>query len=197
MQKPDKLLLHLYYIMFAIFVYLLIIFTLIALILLIISYYSFSVILSIKGNPFYLPIGQKKINKILSSVKIKESQKFVEIGSGDGRFVRAVSTKYNCNCMGVEINPLLSNYSKILNKIFSAKKISILNKNIFDVDISDADLIYFFLLPDFILKLENKIKSEIRKNTIIISHGFTIPYLNKKLFKKISDKPFSTYYYKM
>jgi hypothetical protein len=68
-------------------------------------------------------------------------------------------------------------------------------KNIFDVSLEKADVIYLFLMPALISKLVPKFKKELRKKTLIISHGFKVKGFGPYLVKFLDRRPFPTYYY--
>jgi hypothetical protein len=54
---------------------------------------------SIMGAP-YVPTSNKQLKAILDRAKLKESQVFVELGSGDGRIVREAVKKYGVQGIG-------------------------------------------------------------------------------------------------
>ena len=120
----------------------------------------------------------------------------MELGSGDGRIVRRAVQVYGVKGIGVDINSLLIILSKVLAGRQRLKDVSFIRRNIFDVDFSQADTIYMFLMPETIKKLLPKMEKEIHKGTLVISHGFKITGWEKKIVYTIKSEPFSTFYYK-
>lgn len=120
----------------------------------------------------------------------------MELGSGDGRLVRRAVQLYGVRGIGVDINSLLIMLSKFIASRQHLLDVSFLNKNIFDVDLSNADCIYMFLMPETIKKLLPKMEKEIKKGALVISHGFKITGWEKKMTYMIKSEPFSTFYYK-
>jgi hypothetical protein len=59
----------------------------------------------------------------------------------------------------------------------SKSKIKLIRKNIFNTNISDANMIYCYLIPTMMPKLAEKIKRECRPGTIVVSYMFSIPGL--------------------
>lgn len=149
-----------------------------------------------KGSP-YVPTRGKEVEVILKEADLKPHQTFFELGSGDARVARSAVKKYKVKAIAVDINPLLNFYAKLFCRMQKIKNIEILRKNIFDVDLHSADVVYLFLMPKLIDKMLPKFKSELRKNSIVISHGFVIEKWKNKLYKKIDHRPFPTYYYRM
>lgn len=121
----------------------------------------------------------------------------MELGSGDGRLVRRAVHVYGVKGVGVDINSLLIMLSKFLASRQHLTDITFLNRNIFNVDFSNADCIYMFLMPETIKKLLPKMEKEIRKGTLVISHGFKITGWENKVIHTIKSEPFSTFYYKV
>ena len=102
------------------------------------------------------------------------------------------------NGVGIEVNPLLVWWANILSKRDGTyKQVRFLTQNVFNYSVKDADYVYLFLMPDMIKKLVPKFKSDLKKGTIIISHGFKVIGFEKKLIYTEPDKAFSTFYYKM
>ncbi|MFH0979330.1 MAG: SAM-dependent methyltransferase, partial [Candidatus Roizmanbacteria bacterium] len=112
---------------------------------------------------------------------------------GDGRIVRTAVKHYEVKGVGIDINPLLIYWAKILGKNKAQFKV----ENIFDTDLKQADYVYIFLMPKLIEKLTLKMNKELKKGTIVISHAFPVKGWEIKLFKTLKRVPFPTYYYKI
>ena len=151
---------------------------------------------SLKGSP-YVPTDKKELDEIFPSRLLKKKDHFLELGCGDGRVVFYTAKKYHCWSRGVDINPLLIFYDRLIAKFLKVRKVKFRIKNIFDVDISQANVIYLFLMPKLLKKLAIKLKKETREGCLIISHGFAIQGMEKKLARKLVHKPFPTYYYQL
>lgn len=117
-----------------------------------------------------------------------------DLGSGDGSALIVATEEYGAKGVGIEIDPLRVFIAK-LRKVFQAKskRIVFLNKNFFDVDISDASVVFVYLVPKALLKLKFKFAKELKPGARIVSYRYQIPYL--PLTKK--DKLHSLYYYRV
>lgn len=149
---------------------------------------------SIMGSP-YVPTKTKEINEILAIVDPKKNQLFLELGCGDGRVLREATKKYYVCGLGIDVNPLLISLAKIKSGWQKLSNINFKRQNILKSDLSQADVIYIFLMPELIEKLRSKLESETKKNAVIISHGFKIKNWDDRLFKILPNKPFPTYFY--
>lgn len=142
------------------------------------------------GSP-YVKSKKKIVDMVLRSLNIKKDAIFYELGSGTGDVLIAAA-KYNNNVTGIEISPFYYLYSKL--RCLKYKNILIKYKNIFNIDLKKADVIYVYLLPKMLQKLASKFQNECKKNALIISLGFKIP--NLKLIKKIKVDSSTIYIYK-
>ncbi len=161
------------------------------------SLYGLSLIQSsLMGAP-YVPTKKKLAFEILNQIQFIKNGLFVELGSGDGRVVRTAVKNYPIRGMAVDVNGLLIAWSKFLSKLEGTyPRINFITRNILTVNLTKADYIYLFLFPALIKKLVPKFDRELKKGTIIISHGFPIKGYEKKIIKQIDRNPFPTYYYK-
>ena len=129
--------------------------------------------------------------------KIKKGEHLIELGSGDGRATRYAVKELGVRGKGIDVNPFLVRWSNFLAKRQKLSGIEFVKENVFKSDLSEADLLYLFLMPEMLEELRPKFEKELKKGTQIISHGFKIPGLEQKLVKTLTNKPFSTYYYKL
>lgn len=146
----------------------------------------------------FAPFISTKFNAILSILKeldLNGDEVVYELGSGKAGFLRAIEQKFNSkNLIGVEY----SWWPYILAKIQIAlcdSKIELIRKDIFKVNLKEADIIYCFLSPKMMEKLEFKFKEECRPNTLVISYHFRMKSLEPE--KVIKEKDNNIYFYRI
>jgi len=105
----------------------------------------------------WVPTRKKDYERIAEMASLKPGMLFYDLGSGTGEMLFYLSRRYDINCVGIEISPILYLYSKI--KSFFYKKVKILYGNFYRHDLSKANVIYIFLMP----KNFDKLKKEIIK----------------------------------
>jgi hypothetical protein len=119
------------------------------------------------------------INKIFEKVKFNKDFSGVvyELGAGQAGFLRAFEEKYpKSNLVGIEYS-FLPYWMTRMQLVFSKSKIKIKKKNMFKVDLKDADVVYCYLNTKMMKKLEKKFQEECKKGTTIISYQFILPNL--------------------
>ncbi len=157
-------------------------------------FFIFMILGSFSAAPF-VPSSMGNIDGILRYAKLKKNQKFVDLGSGDGRLVLKAVEQYGVLGIGVEMNPFLVWYSRLWAKLRRQDRVVYICGSLFDYPLSQCDVIYFFLLPKTMKKMVPRIRSECRKGTLIISHGFEAHGLKK--FHQIEEGRFWTYFYRI
>lgn len=160
-------------------------------------FYIFALLYSsLMGSP-YVPTSNKVLKKILERAGLKKGQVFMDLGCGDGRIVRMAAADYGARAIGIDINPSLIYLSRLKTRLKKLEGVHFLVQNIYKADLSNADVIYMFLLPKFLVNLKPKLKAETKKNALLISHGFKIEGWDKYIVETLPEKPFPTYYYRL
>jgi cyclopropane fatty-acyl-phospholipid synthase-like methyltransferase len=168
---------------------------LILFLLLIIIYYIFLLIGLIFYAP-WVPLEKKQIEKIFDLININQNDVLYDLGSGDGKIVILVSKKYKIKTCGIEILLPLVIYSKIKAKLLKLNHlVKIKWANFYKVDLSQATIVIFYLMPKDIKKLVPKFKKELKPGTRIISAAFSVPDL--QLYKIETINGMKIYFYQI
>lgn len=157
--------------------------------------FAWSMILTTFSGPPVLPTPKKIIEEAFSKIPIKEKALFIDLGSGTGRVVRLAVEKYKVHGLGVDINPFVILWSKLRAYFSGFKNIEFKRENYLKTDLSQANVIFMYLLPRFIPVVSKKIEKECKSGTFVISQRFAVKNWEKFLFKEISRKNNSTYIY--
>jgi len=152
---------------------------------------------SFKGAP-YVPTTKKEMMIVLKRAHLKNGKTFVEFGSGDGRIIRQAAKQYGVIGTGIEINPLLIWWSRFLSRRDgTSKNVTFIKANVFDYPLTNTDYLYLFLMPQLLAKLIPKFKKELKKGSLIISHGFKLVGMEKYLIDTNPSTTFPTYFYQV
>ncbi|MFA5053139.1 MAG: hypothetical protein WC565_03710 [Parcubacteria group bacterium] len=121
----------------------------------------------------------KHLKETLEKAGVKEGIKFYELGTGTGK-VSALALKMGADVTGYELSPIPYLISFLRLKTIE-KPFKLRLKNFFKEDISEADVIYLFLMPKTIEKFKDKLPE-----ATIISYAF--PILGREPKYEINDK---------
>lgn len=121
----------------------------------------------------WVPTPEEMVEKMLDMAAITPNDFVIDLGSGDGRNVIAAA-KRGARALGVEFNPDLVEYSKQnAAKAGVADRVSFVQGDMFEADISKATVMALFLLPDNLKKLRSKLL-DLKPGTRIVANTFGI-----------------------
>lgn len=118
----------------------------------------------------------KKIARIQCKLaKIGKKDIVYDLGSGDGTALMIAADEFGATGVGVEIDPLRYWYSKIVIRLKGlSKKLKIVRKNFFEVDVSPATVVIMYLIPKTMNKLKPKLFAELKPGTRIVTFVYKI-----------------------
>ena len=154
-------------------IYLLFIVLALAIIAAIITLNAFITILWVRVP--YVPTPNWAIQWMANNLDLKPSSYVYDLGCGDGRILFAMEKKFsNLKLTGFEL-AWLPYFITRLKIIFKKSKIKLLHKNFYKADLSNADLIFCFLIDSVMPKLEKQLKEQLKHGARVISYGFKFP----------------------
>lgn len=112
---------------------------------------------------------------MIDLAKVTHEDIIYDMGSGDGTALITAAKTKGARGVGVEIDPLrvlISRISIRLNGV--ARKIRIVRKNFFDVDTSEATVVFMYLIPKTLNKLKPKLLKELQPGTRIVTFVYRI-----------------------
>ena len=135
---------------------------------------------SISGAP-WVPARSFDLEAILDDVQLKENEKYLELGCGDGRLVRAAARR-GAIATGYELNPLLW-FIAWLGSV-GHKNEYIKFGNFWNVDLNYSDVVMVFLVPRTMPRLETKADKQMKKSSRLVSYIFSMPHKKHSLKHK-------------
>lgn len=134
-----------------------------------------------------------KIRESLKLAKVTKKDNVYDLGCGDGRVLIIAAKEFGARGVGVEIDPLRALISTLMIHANGVQdKVKIKRKNFFDVDISDATVVFVYLVPKALGRLKLKLLKELKKGTLLVSYRYKI---NLPLLRY--DKKNDIYLYKI
>lgn len=133
------------------------------------------------GAPF-LPTLKARTPDIFKLLEMKSGQTMLELGSGDGRILRAAAER-GVYAIGYELNPVLVVWCVIINWKYR-KYIKVHWGNYWHKKLPATDAVYVFLLNPYMKKLHNKLVQELEGKVKVVSFAFKIP--DKKPVKELN-----------
>jgi len=133
----------------------------------------------IVGGP-WVPSPMQLVYRMMEMAEVGPDDIVYDLGCGDGRIVLAAAMRYHARTVGIEIDPLRYLWCQFLITILGQRKrIRIIFGNFFNKNLSEADVVMCYLMPDALTKLEKKFKQELRFGTRVVSNRYKFPTLDK------------------
>lgn len=124
-------------------------------------------------GPPYLPTFRSQILTALDLLDLKEGETLLELGSGDGRVMRAAAER-GLKVVGIELNPFLVVISYIVTWKYR-KQVRIIWASYWGKPWPRADGIFTFMLPRYMAQLDDRIEKWHPKPICLASFSFMIP----------------------
>lgn len=123
----------------------------------------------------YVPTPQPIVDRMLRVAEVKAGDFVMDVGCGDGRMVVSAARDYKAHGLGVDINPeRIAEARRNATRAGVADRVEFRIGNLFETDLTPADVLAMYLLERINLKLRPKILSTMRPGTRVVSHAFSM-----------------------
>jgi len=143
-----------------------------------------------RGVP-WVPVWRRDLKRIDEYLRPKTGKLFVELGCGDGRALVFFAER-GLKAVGYELSPLPF-FAGWLRSFFH-KNMKIYLRNLWNISLRDADIIYIFLMPNLYEKLGEKLKQEGKNGARVISYVWPIKAMEADYVSKEINRP-NIYFY--
>jgi len=122
----------------------------------------------------FVPTPPEVVEKMLEMAEVKKDDLVYDLGCGDGRIVVTAAKKYGCKAVGYDIDPRRVKESREnVAKNNVGYLVRIEQKDIFTLDLSKANVITLYLLPELNVKLIPQLE-KLKPGSRIVSHDFAM-----------------------
>lgn len=129
------------------------------------------------------------VSQMLHMADVKKDDIVVDLGCGDARMLVLAAQKYGSKGIGYEIDPVMVRESrKNAAKNNVSDLVKIIQADIFTVDISDADVLPIYLLPEMNLRLVPQFET-LKPGSRLVFHNYDLEgYVYDKKIEVISNE---------
>jgi SAM-dependent methyltransferase len=134
------------------------------------SFYLLLLIDSLSGHT--LPTSNKVISEICKIIETDkpESKNFYDLGCARGKLALEIKKRRpDLLVRAIDKSELRIFFAKLKN-IFLRRKIEFIKQDIFQIDLSNADVLYTYLWWDLLPSLKEKFFRELKKGSLVISN---------------------------
>jgi tRNA A58 N-methylase Trm61 len=106
---------------------------------------------------------------------LKPGDVLYDLGSGDGRAVIMAAQDFGATSVGIELRDDLAKKALIsINEAGLNEKAQIIQKDIFNVNLSSANVVFLYLTTSANERIRPKLESELRPGTRVVSHDYEV-----------------------
>ena len=121
----------------------------------------------------------RTVHRMLRIAEVGPGDVLYDLGSGDGRVVITAARQYGAHAVGIELDPLRYVWCQFLVAILGmGDRVRIVYGDFFDIDLSDADVVTCYLLPETNVRLEPKLMHELKSGARVVSNSFIFSKLD-------------------
>jgi predicted RNA methylase len=123
----------------------------------------------------FVPSPLPVIQHMLQLAELKPGEVLFDLGAGDGRTVIMAARTFSARAVGVELREDLA--KKALSTIHDnglADRVTIVNGDMFNVNLTSADVVFLYLTTSANEKVRPKLETELKKGVRVVSHDYEI-----------------------
>ncbi len=152
------------------------------------TYFVYLVAIYMRTRVPYVITPRACLPKIMKELHITRDTVIYDLGCGKGDVLFAAEKFHPKKLVGYELSPLHAWYAQIKAWILRSNA-QIYRRDFFSADISDADIIYLFLVQSVVEKIWVKIQKEARPGTRVVVLANTIPDGNGQRIELHENNP--------
>lgn len=131
--------------------------------------------LIITGGVPFISTNKKDFRAILEAVDLKSQETIYDLGCGKAHLLIYANQKFGSQGIGYELTLWPYLWAK-LKIYFTKSKVKVFRTNFFGADLRSADVVFCYLFPELMVKLESKFEAELKPGSRVVSYGFKLPH---------------------
>jgi len=123
----------------------------------------------------FVPSPPQVVRQMLVLAELRPGEVFFDLGAGDGRTVIMAAKDFGARAVGVELREDL--VKKALGTVYEQSlqgRITIVNGDMFNVDLTSADVIFLYLTTSANEKIRGKLDAELKRGVRVVSHDYEV-----------------------
>ncbi|HEX6363151.1 MAG TPA: class I SAM-dependent methyltransferase [Albitalea sp.] len=121
----------------------------------------------------YVPTPMPVVNKMLELAAVRAGDTVFDLGCGDGRIVVTAAKRFKARGVGIDLDPVRIEEARNNARAEGVQeRVEFRVGNLFDADLSSANVVTLYLLPALNVKLRPKLWKELRVGSRVVSHSF-------------------------
>jgi len=144
----------------------------------------------------WVPSWKKDLPRIMTLANLQPGETFYDLGCGNGKVVLAAAEQPGVQAIGVELAWPLFLICIIRKWLAHNPRLHFVLGNLFTQDLSQADVVYVFGVPETLQKkLKMLFEQKLKPGARVISYTFKIAGWTPTLVHKPTSKDIAIYFY--
>lgn len=128
---------------------------------------------AVKGAP-WVPTRARDLQRIVRLLDVKPGQTVYELGCGDGRVSTLLAKQTGAQVIGVELSLAQWLAATVRKYVTRTPNVHFRLRDVFAVDLSKADVVYLFLMPEAYANLKPKFERELKPGAKVLTYVWPI-----------------------
>lgn len=135
----------------------------------------------------YVPTSRPMTRAMVELAGLHDGQTVIDLGAGDGRLLQEAVTKHpGVRAIGVELVPTVWMWGWLRTR--GTGRVKFLLGNALTADLTGVDVVFLYMMPQIMEKLEARFDWELRPGAVVISHAFRFPNRQPEREEKVNGK---------
>ncbi len=138
----------------------------------------------------FVPSPNVVVEYMLKLAGLKAGEVLFDMGAGDGRTVIMAAKTFGARGVGIELREDLA--KKALSSIHEnglADRVTIVNGDMFNVNLTSADVVYLYLTTSANEKIRPKLESDLKRGVRVVSHDYEIVGWKPEKIENFCENP--------
>ncbi len=124
----------------------------------------------------FIPTPSEDVAVFFEMAPVKESDVVYDLGSGDGRLLFAAIERGAGRAVGIELDPVCASQAErtAIEKGMH-DRVTLINGDVMEVNLSQATVVFCYLITAASAALKPKFESELRPGTRVVMESFPVP----------------------
>ena len=123
----------------------------------------------------FVPSPQPIVDMMLAAADLRSGETVYDLGCGDGRVLITAAQKFRAHAVGVELSAdLAGRTAETVRRLNLQNQIKIIQGDLMDVDLSQADVVTIYLLTLSNDRLRPNLEKYLKRGARVVSHDFQV-----------------------
>lgn len=127
------------------------------------------------GWPFWAATSDERIELAFDLAELQPGEHLIDLGCGDGRVLLRAASYRRARVTGVELDPDLAARARALLAEHDIDRATVVEADFSDVDLSDVDVVFAYLSPATLQRLEPHLAANLRPKARLVTTGYAVP----------------------